>query len=302
MGAQREGTGEQGSTGTLGAQHQCQLVPGIEGPFRYPLPFLGPPCSACSHPRGGDLPLSPQQVSHSIRGAQPRSLPHTARPGGPAAAVPPAPAKCCSPQRYLQPLLLPQDPGVTAGLLHQVIPITACPDARPARGQHHAGVGPRSLQPPRVLREPQPRAAGPHRAADAAVRVPLCKKLLHTTAWFWQVCFVTECPPHLPALLQDPAPSPVPGGCAASCPPLPPALWGLLSLPTAPEGARLPAPSRGGHRPRDKARAAAPTPVPNARARGRDCPETLPRCLAQSMAAPSQPTGTSTGGSWGCPW
>lgn len=189
--------------------------------------------------------MSPQQVSHSIRGAQPRSLPHTARPGGPAAAVPPAPAKCCSPQRYLQPLLLPQDPGVTAGLLHQVIPITACPDARPARGQHHAGVGPRSLQPPRVLREPQPRAAGPHRAADAAVRVPLCKKLLHTTAWFWQVCFVTECPPHLPALLQDPAPSPVPGGCAASCPPLPPALWGLLSLPTAPEGARLPAPSRG---------------------------------------------------------
>lgn len=197
-----------------------------------------------------------------------------------------------------------------------------CPCSRchTALGQHHAGVGPRSLRPPRVLREPQPRAAGSHQAADAAGDHAALQEVASHNSLFLAGLVCDQ----VPTTFASPAAGPcsIPGAWGlrsltsttapspTAAPVLPFQAWReleqprahLLSLPTAPEGARLPAPSRGGHRPRDKAQAEAPTPFPNARVHGRDCPKALPRCLAQPMAAPSQPTGTSTGGSWGCPW
>lgn len=255
MGAQQEGTGEQGSSGTLGAQHQCQV---LGTPSISPLPFLGPPCSAYSHPQGGGLPLSPQQVSHSIRaasrrGRSPQSAATVGAPGAPAtrsrAGAPTPSCRCCSKSAALQEVAS-HNSLFLGGLLCDRVPTTF---ASPAAGPCSI-LGAQGLRSLTSTTAPSPTAA----------------PVLPFQAW-------RELGQPRAHLLS-------------------------LSLPTAPEGARLPAPSRGGHRPRDKAQAEAPTPFPNARVHGRDCPEALPHCLAQPMAAPSQPTGTSMGGSWGCPW
>lgn len=166
------------------------------------------------------------------------------------------------------------------------------------------------------------------------VTVQLCKKSLHTTAWFWQVWFVTECPPQPPALLQDPAPSPVPGGCAASClPPIPRLVHGPqgpaqgthspmaapLRVPSKlggslgslvpiscpcqwPQKVPVSQPCPGssqhpppvGHRPRDKGQGTAPTPSPNARVWA----GTAPRLCPAAWPSPWQPHLSQLGPVW----
>lgn len=287
--------------------------------------------------------MSPQRVSHSTRGAQSCSLPHTACPGGACSGCAASPSKVLQPpQWHPRLLLLAQDPGVTAGLLHRVTPIRACPDARPARGQHRAGVSPRSLQPPRTLGEPQPRTAGPHGAADAAgdraalqevashnglvLAGLVCDRVPTTAAspaagpcsipGAWGLRSLVS-PPSSAAGSWAPGPSTghaQPHGCPLACPiqawrELGQPRAHLLSLPMAPEGARLPAlsgeltaPTTGGTQAQGQRSGHGSHPIPKCQGLGRDCPMALPRCLAQPVAAPSQPTGTSMGGSWGCPW